>query len=162
VQRLDFQTASTVIAREHTSAFPRQQRARGMLRTIAFPGSEGVRNAGRPGHPQPRMQNRKAYERSHHEYPGKPGVPHAMVLTASFVLSPVSRALLQPSPAVCLRQLDTGVRVSGPHDFSVRGQHHSSAIIDRVTQPASIASHPASVTIAIRPCFGAGQGRIYR
>jgi hypothetical protein len=55
--------------------------------------------------------------------PATPGIPRAMVLTVSFVLSPASRALLPPSSAVCLRQLDTGVRVSGPHDFSVRRLH---------------------------------------
>jgi hypothetical protein len=31
----------------------------------------------------------KAHERSHHRYPGTPGIPCAMVLTAYFVLSPV-------------------------------------------------------------------------
>jgi len=43
-----------------------------------------------------------------------------MVLTVSFVLSLVSRALLPPSPADHLHQLDASVGASGPHDFAVR------------------------------------------
>jgi hypothetical protein len=47
-----------------------------------------------------------------------------MVLAAYFVLSLVSRALLPPSSAQCVRhcrQLDASVGASGPHDFAVRG-----------------------------------------
>jgi hypothetical protein len=40
-----------------------------------------------------------AHERSHHRYPGTPGIPCAMVLTAYFVLSPVSEFVLSPSSA---------------------------------------------------------------
>jgi hypothetical protein len=52
--------------------------------------------------------------------PEQPDIPTHNGFTVSFALSPVSPALLPPSPAVRLRQLDTGVRVSGPHDFAVR------------------------------------------
>src|SRR5450432_4942568 len=65
-------------------------------------------------------KNKKAYERSHHGHTGITRHSPHNGFTVSFVLSPASRALLPPSSAVCLRQLDTGVRVSGPHDFSVR------------------------------------------
>src|SRR6059058_4167770 len=34
------------------------------------PRSEGAGNAGRSMHPQPRMQNKKAYEHSHHGHTG--------------------------------------------------------------------------------------------
>jgi hypothetical protein len=51
--------------------------------------SEGAGNAGRAMRPQPRMQNKKAYEHSHHGHTGSPGIPRAMVLTVSFVISPV-------------------------------------------------------------------------
>jgi hypothetical protein len=56
-------------------------------------------NAGCPMHPQPRVRKNKAHERSHHRYPGTPGIPCAMVLTAYFVLSPVSEFVLSPSSA---------------------------------------------------------------
>jgi hypothetical protein len=36
------------------------------------------------------MQNKKAYEHSHHGHTGTPGIPRAMVLTVSFVLFPVT------------------------------------------------------------------------
>src|SRR5438445_13014534 len=49
--------------------------------------NEGVGNAGRPMHPQPRVRNEKAHEHSHHRYSQNyPASPHAMVLTVSFVL----------------------------------------------------------------------------
>jgi hypothetical protein len=51
--------------------------------------TEGVGNAGRPMHPQPRVQMKKAHERSHHRSTGKTRHSRTrMVLTVSFVLSP--------------------------------------------------------------------------
>jgi hypothetical protein len=44
------------------------------------------------------------------------------------------------------RELDTSTEVSGPHAFAIRRPVPSSE-----APPASIASSPASVTIAIRP-----------
>jgi hypothetical protein len=40
-------------------------------------------------HPQPRVQMNEAHECRHHRFTGTPGIPCAMVLTVSFVLSPV-------------------------------------------------------------------------
>jgi hypothetical protein len=70
------------------------------------------------------------------------------------------RALLSPSSSGYRRvgpegptsppaKLDASVGASGPHDFAVRKPAPSSE-----AQFASIASHPASVTIAIRPSSG--------
>jgi len=39
--------------------------------------------------PQPRVQNEKAHEHSHHGHTGFTRIPRAMVLTVSFALSPV-------------------------------------------------------------------------
>jgi hypothetical protein len=86
---------------------------------------EGVGNAGCPLHPQPRvrfalveMHTSKRVHRNH------PAFPHAMVLTVSFVLSPVTGPVTGLSchshQRSCLRQLDTSVGASGPHDFAVR------------------------------------------
>jgi hypothetical protein len=73
-----------------------------------------------------------------------------MVLTSYFVLSPVNRACLPPSPSgYRFRRLDTSVGVSGPHDFAVR---KTAPFVSAL--PASIASRPASVTIASRPSVG--------
>ena len=62
--------------------------------------------------------------------PESPGIPYAMVLTGSFVLSPVIglvchrrqriRRVKSPVGPTCLRKLDASVGASGPHDFAVR------------------------------------------
>jgi hypothetical protein len=59
-----------------------------------------------------------------------PTFPHAMVLTVSFVLSPVIglvchrrlriKSCLSPVGPTQLRKLDASVGASGPHDFAVR------------------------------------------
>ncbi len=60
--------------------------------------AEGVGNAGCPLHQQPRVRNlSEAHERSLHGRRDHPAFPHAMVLTAYFVLSPVSEFVLSPS-----------------------------------------------------------------
>ncbi len=72
-----------------------------------------------------------AHECSHHRYSRiHPAFPHAMVLTVSFVLSPVIglcchrrlwiKAHHCPVGPNCLRKLDASVEASGPHDFAVR------------------------------------------
>jgi hypothetical protein len=70
---------------------------------------------------------KKAHEHSHHGHTGSPGIPYAMVLTVSFVLSPViglscHRRLAKFTSA----KLDAGVEASGPHDFAVRNKRLSS------------------------------------
>jgi hypothetical protein len=52
--------------------------------------------------------------------PESPGIPRAMVLTVSFVLSPATGLFCHRHRRSCHRQLDTSVGVSGPHDFAVR------------------------------------------
>ncbi len=91
-----------------------------------------------------------AHECSHHRYSRiHPAFPHAMVLTVSFVLSPVIGLSCHRRWRSCLRKLDAGVEASGPHDFAVREPALSS-----LAPSASTASRPASVTIAIRPSAG--------
>src|SRR4051795_124448 len=54
-----------------------------------------------------------------------------MVLTVSFVISPVIGLVV----TVALRspaKLDASVEASGPHDFAVRVQHRSSAVLNSV------------------------------
>ena len=52
--------------------------------------------------------------------PESPGIPYAMVLTVSFVISPVIGLSCHRRRRSCLHQLDAGVEASGPHDFAVR------------------------------------------
>src|SRR4051812_45399154 len=94
------------------------------------------------------MQSKKAYELVTTGKPDDPAFPHAVVLTVSFVISPVI-GLCCHRRFACAK-LDASVEASGPHDFAVRVQHRSSAVLTI----ASIASRPASVTIASAPRWG--------
>jgi hypothetical protein len=61
-----------------------------------------------------------AHECSYHGRAGRPAFPHAMVLTVSFVLSPVIGLFVTVICGTAFRKLDAGVEASGPHDFAVR------------------------------------------
>ena len=74
---------------------------------------------------------------SHRRSPGNhPAFPHAMVLTVSFVLSPVIGLSCHRHLARLLAKLDAGVEASGPHDFAVRISRHSSKAHPRPPHPA--------------------------
>src|SRR5207245_2125019 len=83
-----------------------------------------------------------------------PGIPRAMVLTVSFVLSPVTGLVCHRHQRSRLRELDASVGASGPHDFAVR----VSAIRQRRRRVHRI-PRPTSVTIAKRPSEEAGPNR---
>ena len=51
--------------------------------------------------------------------PVTPGIPYAMVLTVSFVISPVIGLFCHRRFALAAK-LDASVEASGPHDFAVR------------------------------------------
>ena len=59
---------------------------------------------------------------SHHGHAGTPGIPRAMVLTVSFVLSPVIGLSChrRRCDTKYHHRLDASVEASGPHDFAVR------------------------------------------
>src|SRR5437763_625644 len=69
--------------------------------------------------------------------PEQPGIPRAMVLTVSFVLSPVIGLCCHRHRRNYFRQLDASVETSGPHDFAVR---EACAFVFRA---ASRPPHPA-------------------
>src|SRR5258708_29292760 len=95
---------------------------------------EGVGNAGCPLPPQPRVQcvgsTRVSSPRSHRDHPA---FPHAMVLTAYFVLSPVTGLF-------CHRRL----RILA---VSVRSDRHTSATL---TPASGRQDHSTSPSAAIR------------
>ena len=68
---------------------------------------------------------------------GIAGIPCAMVLTAYFVLSLVSRACCHHRFADRSAKLDASVGASGPHDFAVRLMRHSSKAPKRPSHPAA-------------------------
>jgi hypothetical protein len=129
------------------------------LREIRVPQkTEGAGNAGRSSHPQPRMRNKKAYERSHHRFAET--IRHSLHdgVTAYFALSLVIGLVCHHRRPRCRsyrRPLDIGVEISGPHGFAVRAPHRSSvdeAHVHRIPRPTF-------VTIAIRPSSRARNGR---
>src|SRR3954447_3672619 len=80
--------------------------------------------------------------------PDSPGIPYAMVLTVSFVISSVIGLCCHRRQRDTSRSLDASVEASGPHDFAVR---ETLRIAERAF--ASTASRPAFVTIASRPSW---------
>jgi|SRR4051794_14210383 hypothetical protein len=85
-----------------------------------------------PTHPQPRMQSKKAYELVTTGKPDDPAFPHAVVLTVSFVISPVIGLDCHRRFARLSAKLDASVEASEPHDFAVRVQPRSSAVPNSV------------------------------
>jgi hypothetical protein len=71
-------------------------------------------------HPRPRMQNKKAYERSHHGHTGFTRHSPRNGFTAYIGLFPVIGLYCHRHQRSCLRQLDASVEASEPHDFAVR------------------------------------------
>jgi hypothetical protein len=80
--------------------------------------------------------------------PDTPGIPYAMVYGFLRAL-PGDRAFLSPSPAENSSTDLTPASRRQDHTTSPSASHAS-----RQSVPASIASRPAFVTIAIRPCLG--------
>jgi len=72
-----------------------------------------------------------------------------MVLTVSFVLSPVIGLSCHRHLARLLAKLDAGVEASGPHDFTVRV-----GTFRQIAPPASTASRPALMTLRNAPLSG--------
>jgi hypothetical protein len=111
--------------------------------------TEGAGKAGRPLHPQPRVRKLKAHERSHHRFTGTTRPSLRNGFNGLFRALPGDRAFLSPSPArlsadltpASRRQDHTILPSAGPRPRQKRS-------------PASTASRPASVTIAIRPSSG--------
>jgi len=64
-----------------------------------FSTPEGVGNAGRPMHPQPRMQNVESIRVSHHGRAGSPGIPARDGFNGFLRALPGDRACLPPSPS---------------------------------------------------------------
>src|SRR3954467_3877181 len=117
-------------AASYTFAFSRRECARGVREFSAFP-REGRGECRVPTHPQPRMQSKKAYELVTTGKPDDPAFPHAMVLTVSFVISPVIGLVCHRRFASAAK-VDASVEASGPHDLAVRVQHRSSAVPNSV------------------------------
>src|SRR3954464_4802393 len=91
------------------------------------------------------MQSKKAYELITTGKAGIPGIPARDGFNGFLRDLPGDRLCCHRRFACA--KLDASVEASGPPDFAVRVQHRSSAVLTI----ASIASRPASVTIASAP-----------
>ena len=103
-------------------------------------------------HPQPRVQMKKAHERSHHRYTEniRPSLRNGFngFLRA---LSPVTGLFCHRRLRIIIRKLTPASGASGPHDFAVRQNAARLASPKRPPHPAS-----TFVTIAKRPLRGGG------
>src|ERR1700688_2282997 len=95
--------------------------ARVLLETSRPLNNEGAGNAGRPMRPIAAgamvvVESTRVSQVT----PESPGIPRAMVLTASFVLSPGTGPSCPCRLLTRIRKLDPSVGLSGPHVFSVR------------------------------------------
>jgi hypothetical protein len=140
---------------------------------------EGAGNAGRPVHPQPRVQNVESTRVSSPQvHQNSPAFPHAMVLTVSFVLSPVI-GLLSPSladygfvvPGWAFKTSANLTPAPGRQDHTTSPSAPASLVcarrdrsrknppcdpIARSTLPRPPHPVPTFVTIAKRPSCGTG------
>src|SRR6266550_1842681 len=86
----DERECSTFAFIKHTFAFPRREPPELCMNLSPFE-TEGAGNAGRPMRPKPRVQNKTKHTSIVTTVtPESPGIPRAMVLTVSFVLSSVT------------------------------------------------------------------------
>jgi hypothetical protein len=148
-----FKTASNVIAPIPDMRSRPRDAMRPSRAFISRP-MEGVGNAGCPLHPRPRVHF-VLVERTRvtTSTPESPGIPARNGFNSVCRALPGDRAVLPPSPAdmFCLspvgptqlRELDTSVGVSGPHDFAVRSNISRPRAVDR-----SQAHHPPCNPIA--------------
>jgi hypothetical protein len=93
---------------------------------------EGSRECRAPDAPAALRAKVESTQASHHGHAGSPGIPRAMVLTVSSVLSLVTGLSCHHHQRNLFRQFDASVGASGPHGFAVRAQCHSSFDIAHV------------------------------
>jgi hypothetical protein len=98
---------------------------------------------------------KKAHEQVTTGSPGTPGFPCAMVLTVSFVLSPVTGLFCHRRLRVTTCKLDASVGASGPHDFAVRVSAARLASPKRPSHPAPNVRDDRDTPLL----WGAGQHR---
>jgi hypothetical protein len=117
-------------AQRGRGATPRGERAT-LRREPGMPGARRTRSL--------MCKINKAHEHSHHRFSRThPTFPHALVLTASSVISPVTGFLATVIPKkLASRELDASVGASGPHGFTVR-----KVTLSSLAQLASTASLP--------------------
>ena len=168
--RFNFQTAKTVIASEAKQSIKRQERKSGLLRCARNDGALNphtrsrlaARSAGAV-HTTIRLRKQRAqgtpgarctrslvcsvlvaHECSHHRSTGTPGIPCAMVLTAYFVLSPVTGLVCHRYQRIWRAKTRSGRHASANLTPASGRQDHT-------TSPSASASLVCVRVIAHRP-----------
>jgi hypothetical protein len=126
----------------HKSAFSRR-RAPELCKRLPSNGTEGAGRSqeGRrenrvPAAPIAPCAKGSKHTVVDHRFTGTPGFPRAMVLTAYFVLSPVTGLFVTVArEKLPSRELDASTGASGPHDFAVRDLRCSSIAPSRPPHP---------------------------
>ena len=107
-------------------------------------------------HPQPHVQSKKAHELVTTGSPHIPAFPARLVLTVSFVLSPVIGRFVTVAPEK--RQLLMGVTPASRHQNHTTSPSGLIAFVWR-NKPSIASRSPTSVTIAKRPSYRARDAR---
>jgi hypothetical protein len=98
--------------------------------------SEGAGNAGCPMHPQPRVQMKKAHERSHHRFTGfVPAFP-AQWFYGLLRALPGDHACLTPSPALLIADLTPALGRQNDTTWPYANRPRSSRALPRPPHPA--------------------------
>ncbi len=111
--------------------------------------TEGAGNAGRQPHPQPGVREIESTPANSPQVQSdQSGIPRAMVLTAYFVLSPVTGLYCHRRSQTVICDLSASVGAPEPHDFA---DAPASFVLRH--QRVHRIPRPTSVTIAIRPSY---------
>src|SRR6266566_9995676 len=116
---------------------------------------EGAGNAGCALHPRPRVR-KKSTRVSNHRYTASTGIPCTMVLTVSFVISPVTGLFCHRHFAGIIPR--TLAPASGRQDHTTSPSASAPLVLRRCR--VHRIPYPTSVTIAIRPSCGNGTARV--
>jgi hypothetical protein len=145
-------------AKSRRAAYDRILAARFASELLETSPSKIERAQGRPGagrtHGPPANKKQAASPQVRAE---QPGLPCAMVLTVSFVLSSVTIAWLPPSPVrrgKRLHALDACIGASGPHDFVVRMSSIRLAPLARPSHPTANVRDDREAPLSARPRDG--------
>jgi hypothetical protein len=93
------------LSSRYDSAISRRDFARVLQKLFRLSDTEGAGNAGRSMRPQPRVQMKKAHERSHHGHTGNHPAFPAQWFYGLLRALPGDQACLTPSPALLLADL---------------------------------------------------------
>src|SRR5690242_7240868 len=118
---------------------------------VAPLGKEGAGNAGATNAPAALRAMKKARKQVTTGTPKRSGIPCTMVLRLIRALLGVPGLIASVARGI-VHELDPSVGRSGPRDFAIRGQRHSSVDVTLVHRIPL----PTLVTIAKRPSCGCG------